>query len=73
MACLQVMSEVEALHASAADELEALYEARLALEAERLAQALASREDAVAAGREELARAAAAAAAEVQELHATYK
>ncbi len=36
------MSELEALHASAADELEGLYEARLALEAERYRQMAAA-------------------------------
>jgi hypothetical protein len=35
---LQVVAELEALHSTAADELSALYEARLALEAERAAQ-----------------------------------
>jgi hypothetical protein len=34
----QVVAELEALHSTAADELSALYEARLALEAERAAQ-----------------------------------
>lgn len=41
----QVVNELEALHGSAAHELETLYEARLALEAERLAQLGAAKDD----------------------------
>ena len=39
------MKELEALHVAAAEELEGLYEARLALEQERLAQLQAAKDD----------------------------
>jgi hypothetical protein len=39
------MRELEGLHASAAEELEGLYEARLAVEAEKLRQMSATKDD----------------------------
>lgn len=41
----QVAKELESLHAAAAEQLEGLYEARLALEGERLAQLAAAKDD----------------------------
>lgn len=41
----QAVCEVEALHASAAEQLEGLYEARLALEAARMRQLAAAKDD----------------------------
>ncbi len=52
----QIVHELEGLHSAAADELEALYEARLALEAERVRQLAAARDDAELAGKEQLQR-----------------
>jgi hypothetical protein len=40
-----VAKELETLHAAAAEQLEGLYEARLALEGERLAQLAAAKDD----------------------------
>jgi hypothetical protein len=42
---VQVAKELETLHAAAAEQLEGLYEARLALEGERLAQLAAAKDD----------------------------
>jgi hypothetical protein len=50
------LQEVEGLHLAAAQELEALYERRLALEAERCRQLAAARDDAQFAGEERLRR-----------------
>jgi hypothetical protein len=47
---------VEALHLAAAEELEALYERRLALEAERARQLAAARDDVQFAAEERLVR-----------------
>jgi hypothetical protein len=41
----QILKELEGLHLSAADQLEGLYEARLALEKERLKQLAAAKDD----------------------------
>lgn len=46
---LQAVRDIEALHSAAADELEALYEARLALERERLAHMTAAKQASMAA------------------------
>lgn len=43
--CPQAVKELEFLHVAAAEELEGLYEARLALEQERLAQLQAAKDD----------------------------
>lgn len=43
--CPQAVKELESLHVAAAEELEGLYEARLALEQERLAQLQAAKDD----------------------------
>lgn len=42
---LQILKELEGLHLSAAEQLEGLYEARLALEKERLRQMAAAKDD----------------------------
>jgi hypothetical protein len=41
----QILKELEGLHLSAAEQLEGLYEARLALERERLKQLAAAKDD----------------------------
>lgn len=43
--CTQILKELEGLHLSAAEQLEGLYEARLALEKERLRQLAAAKDD----------------------------
>lgn len=45
LSAAQAVRELEALHVAAAEQLEGLYEARLALEAERMAQLVAARDD----------------------------
>lgn len=45
LCAVQAVKELEALHVAAAEQLEGLYEARLALEAERLAQMTAAKDD----------------------------
>jgi hypothetical protein len=43
--CRQILKELEGLHLSAAEQLEGLYEARLALEKERLRHMAAAKDD----------------------------
>lgn len=43
--CAQILKELEGLHLSAVEQLEGLYEARLALERERLKQLNAAKDD----------------------------
>jgi hypothetical protein len=45
LCCTQILKELEGLHLSAAEQLEGLYEARLALEKERLKQLAAAKDD----------------------------
>lgn len=45
LCCRQILKELEGLHLSAAEQLEGLYEARLALEKERLRHMAAAKDD----------------------------
>eukprot|EP00775_Hariotina_reticulata_P011301 gene11301-11451_t len=69
----QVMRDLEALHASAAEELEGLYEARLALEAEKLKQMSAAKDDLELHFKEEIKRRQDAAEEQLTQVHHMYR
>uniref|UniRef100_A0A383W626 Uncharacterized protein n=1 Tax=Tetradesmus obliquus TaxID=3088 RepID=A0A383W626_TETOB len=69
----QVAKELESLHAAAAEQLEGLYEARLALEGERLAQLAAAKDDLELSLKEEMRRQAATAERQLAEVHNMYR
>ncbi|KAF8067333.1 CFAP57 [Scenedesmus sp. PABB004] len=72
LAAPQLFAELESLHVAAAEQLEGLYEARLALEAERYARLAAAKDDLELGLKEEMRRRAEAAAADLAHARAAH-
>eukprot|EP00879_Flechtneria_rotunda_P002831 GHRR01003044.1.p1 GENE.GHRR01003044.1~~GHRR01003044.1.p1 ORF type:complete len:947 (+),score=451.86 GHRR01003044.1:130-2841(+) len=69
----QVVKELESLHIAAAEQLEGLYEARLALEMEKLNQLQAAKDDMEFSFKEEMKRQAMAAERQLAEVYSTHR